>query len=66
MPKTFRRSKISVKKSLAPPFSNLVGVESSDYGYEASYDGYSSTGDSKDDAVHNLIDKLQSKGYEEE
>ena len=65
MPKTFRRSDITAKKSLAPPFSTLVGFDSDDMGYEASYDGYSSTGNTKDDAIDKLIDKLQDKGYEE-
>jgi hypothetical protein len=66
MPRTFRRSDITVQKSLAPPFSTVVGVDSNDLGYEASYDGYSSTGDTEDDAINNLVDKLQDKGYEED
>ena len=66
MPKTFRRSKITVKKSLTPSFSTLASVKSSDYGFEASFDGYSSNGNSKDDVIDNLIDKLQRKGYEKE
>jgi hypothetical protein len=66
MSKTFRRSDISTEKTLAPPFSTVVGVDSDDFGYEASYDGYSSTGNSEDEAIDNLIDKLLDKGYEEE
>ncbi|MDP1992734.1 MAG: FRG domain-containing protein [Syntrophales bacterium] len=66
MPRTFRRSDITVQKSLTPPFSTVVGVDSDDLGYEASYDGYSSTGDTEDDAIDNLVDKLQDKGYEED
>jgi hypothetical protein len=66
MPKIFRRSDIIVQKSLAPPFSTVVGIDSDDFGYEASYDGYSSTGDTEDEAIDNLVDKLLDKGYEEE
>lgn len=66
MAKTFRRSDISVQKSLAPPFSTVIGFDSSELGYEASYDGYSAIGDTEDEAIDNLIDKLQDKGYEEE
>jgi hypothetical protein len=66
MSKTFRRSDITVQKSLAPPFSTVVGVDSDDFGYEASYDGYSSVGDTEDEATDKLVDKLQDKGYEEE
>lgn len=66
MSKTFSRSDIYVKKTLAPPFSTVVGVDSDDFGYEASYDGYSATGDSEDEAIDNLVDKLQDRGYEEE
>jgi hypothetical protein len=66
MPKTFSRSDITVQKSLAPPGSTLIGVDSSDLGYEASYDGYSATGDTEDEAIDNLVEKLIDKGYEEE
>jgi len=66
MSKTFSRSDITVQKSLAPPFSTVVGVDSDDFGYVASYDGYSSTGDTEDEAIDNLADKLIDKGYEEE
>ena len=66
MSKTFSRSDITVQKSLAPPFSTVVGVDSDDFGYEASYDGYSSTGDTEDEAIDNLVEKLIDKGYEEE
>jgi hypothetical protein len=66
MSKTFRRADITVQKSLAPPFSTVVGVDSDDFGYEASYDGYSSTSDDEDEAIEKLMDKLQDKGYEEE
>lgn len=66
MSKTFSRSDITVQKTLAPPFSTLVGVTSDDFGYEASYDGYSSVGDTEDEAIDNLVDKLQDKGYVEE
>jgi hypothetical protein len=66
MSKTFSRSDFSVRKTLAPPFSTVVGVDSDDFGYEASYDSYSAVGDTKDDAIDNLADKLQDKGYEEE
>jgi hypothetical protein len=66
MSKTFSRSDITTKKSLAPPFSTVVGGDSDDMGYEAHYDGYSSTGDSEDEAIDKLIDKLIDRGYEEE
>ena len=66
MPKTFSRSDISVRKTLAPPFSTVVGVDSADFGYEASYDGYSSTGATEDEAIDNLVEKLHDKGYEED
>ncbi len=66
MPKTFSRSDITVQKTLAPPFSTVVGVDSEDFGYEASYDGYSSSGDTEDEAIDNLVGKLLDKGYEEE
>lgn len=66
MSKTFSRSDITVQKTLAPPFSTVIGVDSDDFGYEASYDGYSSTGDTEDEAIDNLVDKLQDKGYDEE
>ncbi len=66
MSKTFTRSDIYVKKSLAPPFSTVLGVGSDDMGYEASYDGYSAVGDSEDDAIDALVEKLLARGYEEE
>ncbi|MFH1035396.1 MAG: hypothetical protein V1806_12885 [Pseudomonadota bacterium] len=66
MSKTFSRSDISISKLLAPPFSTVVGVNSDDRGYEASYDGYSATGDSEGEAIDNLVDKLKDRGYEEE
>jgi len=66
MSKSFSRSDIYVKKILAPPFSTVVGVDSDDFGYEASCDGYSAVGDTEDEAIDKLVDKLLSKGYEEE
>ena len=66
MSKTFSRSDITVQKTLAPPFSAPLGVDSDDFGYEASYDGYSSVGDTADEALDNLVDKLRDKGYDEE
>jgi hypothetical protein len=66
MSKTFRRSDITTQKMLAPPFSTVVGVASDDFGYEASCDGYSSTGGTVDEAINRLVGKLQDKGYEEE
>lgn len=66
MSKTFTRSDIYVKKSLAPPFSTVLGVDSDDMGYEASCDGYSAVGDSEDDAIDALVEKLLARGYEEE
>lgn len=51
------RNDISVRKITAPPFSTVVGVDSDDFGYEASYDGYSATGDTEDEAIDNLMDK---------
>lgn len=66
MSKTFKRSRITVRKSLAPPFSKIIGVGSGDFGYEASYEGYSAIGDTEDEAIDNLAEKLIDKGYEEE
>lgn len=66
MSKTFSRSDITVQKSLAPPFSTVIGFDSDDLGYEASYDGYSSVGDTEDEAIDKLVEKLLDKGYEEE
>lgn len=66
MSKAFSRSDIYVKKTLAPPFSTVVGFDSDDLGYTAEYDGYSAVGDSEYDAINNLVDKLLDKGYEEE
>jgi len=66
MSKTFSRSDIYVRKTLAPPFSTLVGVDSDDFGYSAEYDGYSGVGDTENEAINSLIDKLLDKGYEED
>ncbi len=56
--KTFIRSDFTVQKILAPPFSAVVGADSSDFGYKASYDGYSATGKTENEAIDNLADKL--------
>jgi len=60
----FSLSDIYVEKTLAPPFSTLVGVDSDDYGYSAEYDGYSAIGETKEEAINNLVSKLEDKGYE--
>jgi hypothetical protein len=66
MSKTFSRSDIYVKKTLAPPLSTVVGFDSDDLGYTAEYDGYSAVGDTEDEAIDKLFEKLLDKGYEEE